>query len=576
MAAVAATLALAAPAVARENVVEIMTDDQTAAALAGMRNVNTLLGGDGTEFDQAIDSFPLCCPSRATNLTGQYAHNHGVLHNNPPFGGFIAARRHEHAAGLAPECGLPHDAHRPLPERLRGQVRHPAGLERLVGMPHSAAFNYFAWKAFDHGVVRDYPDAAHPGEYLTDFETRKGVELIDDASPGDRPFYLSLWYMAPHRGAPRDPDDPARPGTPSPAPRHRDAYAGVRMPRSPSFNERNMYDKPQVVADRRRLSPELAAGVEENWRQENEALMAVDEGVAQIVEALRRNGQLDNTLIVFLSDNGFMHGEHRALAEKVLPYEESIRVPLVLRGPGVPRGRVDHRLVANVDVTSTILDATDVAPGRVQDGRSLLGLLADPGAEWGRDILIENGNGANGVPAYRGIRTYRFKYIEHRTTGEYELYDLQKDPYELQSVDGHEQYARVQRDLRSRLRELVSCVGVSCLARPHLTLSVRSGGRPRAQLFPQGPADQGARLEALAAGARRRDDRPQARGAPHQPAGRPRPPRPRHAHRRRAPPADPPPGPLPPTRARRDRGRPQADARPHAASLRLTPGPAWG
>ena len=99
-----------------------------------------------------------------------------------------------------------------------------------------------------------------------------------------------------------------------------------------------MYDKPQVVADRPRLSPELAAGVEENWRQENEALMAVDEGVAQIVEALRRNGELDNTLIVFLSDNGFMHGEHRALAEKVLPYEESIRVPLVMRGPGVPRG----------------------------------------------------------------------------------------------------------------------------------------------------------------------------------------------------------------------------------------------
>jgi N-acetylglucosamine-6-sulfatase len=477
VAVVAATLALAAPAVARENVVEIMTDDETAAALAGMGNVNTLLGGDGTEFDQAIDSFPLCCPSRATNLTGQYAHNHGVLHNNPPFGGFIQLDGTSTLPVWLQNAGY-RTMH--IGRYLNGyEAKYgiPPGWSDWVGMPHSAAFNYFAWKAFDHGVVRDYPDAAHPGEYLTDFETRKGVELIDDASRGDRPFYLSLWYTAPHRGAPRDPDDPARPGTPSPAPRHRDAYAGVRMPRSPSFNERNMYDKPQVVADRRRLSPELAAGVEENWRQENEALMAVDEGVAQIVEALRRNGQLDNTLIVFLSDNGFMHGEHRALAEKVLPYEESIRVPLVLRGPGVPRARVDHRLVANVDVTSTILDATDVAPGRVQDGRSLLGLLADPGAEWGRDILIENGNGANGVPAYRGIRTYRFKYIEHRTTGEYELYDLQKDPYELQSVDGHEKYARVQRDLRSRLRELVSCVGVSCLARPHLTLSVRSGGR---------------------------------------------------------------------------------------------------
>jgi hypothetical protein len=250
------------------------------------------------------------------------------------------------------------------------------------------------------------------------------------------------------------------------------------MPRPPSFNERSMYDKPQVVADRRRLSPELVAGVEENWRQEIETLMGVDEGVAQIVEALRRNGELDNTLIVFMSDNGFMHGEHRALAEKVLPYEESIRVPLVMRGPGVPRGRVDRRLVANVDVPSTILDATDVLPGRVQDGRSLLELLDDPGAEWGRDILIENGNGANRVPAYRGIRTYRFLYVEHRTTGEYELYDLEKDPYQLKSVDGHARYAKVQRDLRSRLRQLTRCVGVDCLARPHLRLTVRSRGRP--------------------------------------------------------------------------------------------------
>jgi arylsulfatase A-like enzyme len=304
------------------------------------------------------------------------------------------------------------------------------------------------------------------------------VELIDDASPGDRPFFLSLWYTAPHRGAPRDPDDPRRPGTPSPAPRHRDAYAGVRMPRHPNFNEKDMYDKPQVVADRPRLSAELRAGVEENWRQEIESLMAVDEGVAQVVEALRRNGELENTLIVFMSDNGFMHGEHRALAEKVLPYEESIRVPIVMRGPGVPRAHVDRRLVGNIDVTSTILDATDTAPGRVQDGRSLLELLADPGEEWGRDILIENGNGANGVPTYRGIRTYRYLYIEHRTTGEYELYDLKEDPYELQSLDGHARYAKVQRDLALRLRQLTSCAGATCLTPPRLTLTIRSGGRP--------------------------------------------------------------------------------------------------
>jgi arylsulfatase A-like enzyme len=474
----AATLVLASPALARVNVVEIMTDDQTAASLAYMTNVNALLGGDGTTFDQAVDSFSLCCPSRSTNLTGQYAHNHGVLHNAGQFGGFPALDSSNTMPVWLQNAGY-RTMH--VGRYLNGYEAYygiPAGWSDWVGLPHSGAFNYYSWKAFDHGVVRPYPDAAHPGEYLTDFETRKGVELIDDASKGDRPFYLEVWYTAPHRGAPRDPDDPVRPGTPSPAPRHRDAFANLRMPRPPSFNERNMYDKPQVVADRRRLSPELQAGVEENWRQENEALMAVDEGVAQIVEALQRNGQLDNTLIVFLSDNGFMHGEHRALAEKVLPYEESIRVPIVLRGPGVPRGRVDKRLVANVDVPSTILDATDVTPGRLQDGRSLLELLADPGAEWGRDILIENGRGANGVPAYRGIRNYRFLYVEHRTTGETELYDLQKDPFELQSLDGHTGYGRVQHDLHMRLKGLVHCVGVDCLARPHLKLIVRSNGRP--------------------------------------------------------------------------------------------------
>jgi N-acetylglucosamine-6-sulfatase len=471
-------MALASPALARENVVVIMTDDQTAASLSTMTNVNSLLGGEGTTFDQAIDSFPLCCPSRATNLTGQYAHNHGVLHNAPPFGGFLRLDSTNTLPVWLQTAGY-RTMH--VGRYLNGyEAKYgiPAGWTDWVGLPHSAAFNYVAWKAFDHGVVKSYPDAAHPGEYLTDFESRKAAELIDEASPGDRPFYLNVWYTAPHRGQPRDPDDPRRPGTPSPSPRHRDAYAGVRMPRPPSFNEKSMYDKPQVVADRPRLSHEFAAGVEENWRQENESLMSVDEGVAQIVEALRRNGELENTLVVFLSDNGFMHGEHRALAEKVLPYEESIRIPLVMRGPGVPRGRVDGRLVANVDVTSTILDATDVPPGRIQDGRSLLELLTDPGAEWGRDILIENGRGANGVPTYRGIRTYRFLYVEHRTTGEFELYDLANDPYELQSVDGHEQYAKVQRDLHVRLRQLVSCVGVDCLARPHLTLSIRSGGKP--------------------------------------------------------------------------------------------------
>jgi N-acetylglucosamine-6-sulfatase len=477
-AALALLACLAVPALAQPNVVVIMTDDQTAATVPMMPQLNALLARDGTHFEQAIASFPLCCPSRASNLTGQYAHNHGVLHNGGPFGGFDAL---EHTSTLP--VWLQSAGYRTMHvgRYLNGYEYRdgvPAGYTDWYGSPHSGAFNYASWKVNENGVLRSYPQPERPGDYQTDQSTRRAVGLIEDAAPAGRPFYLSLWYVAPHRGRPRDPDDPASPGTPSPAPRHRDAFAGYSMPRWPNFNERSMFDKPQVVADRPRFTAEKVAGIEENWRQELESLLAVDEGVAQVVDALRRTGELENTLIVYMSDNGFMHGEHRALAEKVLPYEESVRIPLLMRGPGIARGRVDRRLVANIDVPATILDATGVAPARGIDGRSLLDLAEDPGEEWGRDILIENGRGANGIPTYRGIRTYRFLYVEHLTTGEYELYDLFLDPFQLDSKDGDDLYRPVQRDLRRRLRALRRCAGSSCHTAPRLRLYLRSAGRP--------------------------------------------------------------------------------------------------
>jgi hypothetical protein len=180
---------------------------------------------------------------------------------------------------------------------------------------------------------------------------------------------------------------------------------------------------------------------------------------------------------VFTSDNGFMHGEHRFASEKILPYEEAIRVPLVMRGPGVPIGHKDHRMVANIDWAPTILDAADVAPGRTEDGRSLLPLLADPTKEWGRDLLLENGQGANGVPQYKGIRTYRYKYIAHSTTGEEELYDLRRDPYELRNLAYQNRYATLRLELVRRLHRLRSCRGARCRAKPRLGVALRARTR---------------------------------------------------------------------------------------------------
>jgi arylsulfatase A-like enzyme len=472
-----ALLALAPAALARPNVVVILTDDETAAAQQYMTQTNQLIGAQGTVFTQAFATFPLCCPSRTTSLTGQYAHNHGVLHNNRPFGGFTALD-HTNTLPVWLQAAGYRTMH--VGRYLNGyEYRYgiPPGWDEWYAAPHSSAFNYRTWKVNENGTLHAYPSPARPQEYETDFFARKATELIEGAA-GDRPFYLSLWFTAPHRGRPRDPDDPPSPGTPSPDPKYRNAFAGVPLPRPPSFDEANMRDKPQVVADRPRITPEKAAGIQENWQQELETLKSADDAVARVVDALGRTGELADTLVIFESDNGFMHGEHRALAEKVLPYEESIHVPLMMRGPGIPVGHVDDRLVGNIDVVPTILQETGVIPGRLQDGISLIDLLADPGEETGRDILIENGHGANGVPTYRGIRTYRFTYVNHKTTGELELYDLKKDPNELRSEDDNPRYDAVRRDLASRLRRLERCAGITCQAHPQLRLLLRSAGRP--------------------------------------------------------------------------------------------------
>ena len=200
--------------------------------------------------------------------------------------------------------------------------------------------------------------------------------------------------------------------------------------------------------------------------------------MAGIVDTLSRTGELDNTLIVFTSDNGYMHGEHRAKGEKVLLYEESIRVPLVMRGPASARNCADPRPVANIDIVPTIVDAAGATAERTLDGRSLLDLEDDRGVWLGRDLLIENGNGANNVPAYRALRTNGFLYAEHRTTGEYELYDFKRDPYQLRSVDGQARYAAIERDMAQRLRLLKNCAGRGCQKQPALKLGLRSQGRP--------------------------------------------------------------------------------------------------
>ena len=245
------------------------------------------------------------------------------------------------------------------------------------------------------------------------------------------PFFLSVGFLAPHTGGPAEPGDPPGGSPAVGAPRHRGAFAGAPLPRPPGFSERNVADKPPRIKRLPRLTPARIALIRQKYEQRLESLLAVDDGVDEIIDALRQAGELENTLVIFTSDNGFFHGEHRIWSGKAQVYEPAIRVPLLMRGPGITPGRRPNRIVGNVDLAPTILQAAGLPPRPELDGRSLLSLARGPVPRW-RDYLLLEGGDRLGLD-YDGIRTPRYVYAEHRA-GPRELYDLRLDPFQLHSV----------------------------------------------------------------------------------------------------------------------------------------------
>ena len=214
---------------------------------------------------------------------------------------------------------------------------------------------------------------------------------------------------------------------------------------------------------RPRLRQWEIAAIADTHRQRLASLLAVDEGVDRIVAALREAGELDDTLLIFTSDNGFLAGQHRVATGKVLPYEPSIRVPLLMRGPGLPRGARREQLVWNGDLAPTILDAAGASAPFALDGRSLLPLARSAAERDGRAILLEGPpqRRTNGMPRFTGLRTPRYKYVEH-VWGAVELYDLRRDPDELENLARSPALHGVRARLARRLGELRSCAGAGC------------------------------------------------------------------------------------------------------------------
>jgi len=478
----------------RPNVVVLMSDDQTAASQAVMAQTNELIGGAGATFANSFTNWPLCCPSRATFLTGQYAHNHTVLGNQPPFGGFDRLDSSQTLATWLQSDGY-YTAH--IGKFLNGYedsvVGVPPGWSEWRGTKRT--YTFYGEQLLEDGQLVTYgstnedPDnPANPEAYSTDLFTSKAVDVIRRQAPSDQPFFLNVAYLAPHSGGPNAPEGEPQSrceGSAKPAVRHLGAFAGEPLPTPPNFNEADISDKPAGMASRPFLTEDQIINTTRRHRSRLESLLAVDEGVASVIAALRDSGELDSTLVIYTSDNGFFAGEHRVQNGKNRVYEESIRVPLLMRGPGIPAGVTVDDLAINADLSPTILDAAGATAGRVQDGQSLINFAAHPERRHGRELLIEQyGNspdeeGQAGV-TYVGVRTSKYKYVENGT-GEIELYDLEADPFELNNLQGNPEYASAQAALAGRLAALRACSGQTCHSHPSLALkvpdSIRVDGR---------------------------------------------------------------------------------------------------
>lgn len=459
---------------ARPNVVVVVTDDQTVEQMGALNRVRAEIGRAGTTFTRNFSSFPLCCPSRATYLTGQYSHNHDVQGNKPPEGGFYKLDSSNTLPVWLRDAGYAtaHIGKYLNSYGTRNPRQVPAGWQEWQGSVDPTTYNFFNYCLNENGRLVAYgqdPRLANacPGAvrreraYQGDLYSRRAVDYINRRAPSDQPFFLSVAYLAPHGGGPNDGARRCN-GSAKPAPRHREAFRGARLPRPPGFNEADVSDKPASIRRLPRLGDREITKIRTDYQCRRESLLAVDEGVGAMVAALRAKRELGDTLFIFTSDNGFFQGEHRIKSGKVRVYEPSVRVPALMRGPGVPRDKRVPQLTGNVDLAATIVDAAGAQPRRTLDGVSLLDLARRPSVFSGRDILLESGPGTGpGAPRYAAVRTSRYKYVEY-TTAERELYDLRYDPFEQRSVHASPRYADVRDRLARELRRLRNCAGAAC------------------------------------------------------------------------------------------------------------------
>jgi N-acetylglucosamine-6-sulfatase len=466
----------------KPNIIVIMTDDQDdGMTLKAIPKIKSLIGDQGVTFKNSFVDNSICCPSRSTFLTGQNSNNHGVFFLTPKTVNGVS-----YGGGYGDL--IPTEANT-LPVWLQDSGyttamigKYVNGYDPETGSVPPGWDTWFAIRPFffDYyanvqGVSVQYGN--NPEDYVTDVLTGEAVTFIESQDDA-RPFFLVLNHPAPHVDVSTFPAY-----VPIPAPRHDGLYSSAELPNVPSYNEIDTSDKPTFIDT---LTPLMDTNRQEYiltvYRKALEALLSVDESVEEIVSTLESTGKLNNSIIIFTSDNGYLFGEHRTYGKTIL-YEESIRVPLMIRGPGINTGEMRDELVNNVDIPATIVELTGVSPGRVLDGKSLIPLFTNISNNWRSSLFVESNDnyrnsdsGTTVYGIYRGIRTKNFVFAEHGTpqnTIEHELYDLRNDPYQLQSKHNDPYYSSVFQDLEAKLSVLKSCVGDTCwITDPEPTLTL--------------------------------------------------------------------------------------------------------
>jgi len=432
----------------KRNIIFILIDDQRYDAMSCMGhpflqtpNIDRLARG-GAHFKNAFVTTSLCSPSRATVLTGQYAHRHGALNNRTalPAGTVTFPMLLKNAGYETAFIGKWHMGR-------AGDMPQP-GFDRWVsfrgqGIYYNPRFNVDGQHVQKEG-------------YVTDLITDYAVEFVERSR--EKPFFLYVSHKAVHANF-------------QPAERHKDKYSDValKLPASMADTEQNYKGKPAWV----RAARNSVIGVDGMYwgrmpydkfiRDYNRTILGIDENAGRLIDTLEKLGMLDSTLIVFTSDNGFLQGEH-GLIDKRNMYEESLRIPMIVHCPDiVPAGLEVDRMVLNTDIAPTILDAAGAGVPDSMQGASFMPLARGQNIPWRESFLYEYfwEEAFPENPTVFGVRTDRWKYMwYHGIHDRNELYDLKNDPHEMTNLIDDPDAESTRKEMAAALNRLMNGAGV--------------------------------------------------------------------------------------------------------------------